>query len=230
MTDAGRDLRSILAGPTLAAGRALLGARIVRDGVDGRRVGRIVEVEAYIGEDDQASHARFGRTGRNAVMYEGPGTAYVYLVYGMHDCLNIVTEPVGRPAALLVRAVEPLEGVELMRRSRAARIAVRMRLRAASSDAIAEARLKRPADARLAAGPGLVCAAFEIDRSLTGADLLDPAADVRLEPRPLDEPSPEIVSGPRVGVGYAAEPWRSEPWRLAIAGHPSVSRPPLRPV
>jgi DNA-3-methyladenine glycosylase len=227
VTDRSRDLRSILAGPTLDAGRALLGARIVRESAAGRRVGRIVEVEAYIGEDDLASHARFGRTGRNRVMYEGPGTAYVYLVYGMHDCLNIVTEPVGRPAALLVRAVEPLEGVELMRRSRAARSAARTRVRASSPGAAACT--NRPADVRLAAGPGLVCAAFDIDRSLTGADLLDPAADVRLEPRPIGEPAPDVVSGPRVGVGYAGEPWRSEPWRLAIAGHPSVSPPPLRP-
>ena len=85
---------------------------------DGRRVGRIVELEAYIGDEDRASHARFGPTARNAVMHGPPGTAYVYLVYGMYDCLNIVTEPVGRPAALLVRAVEPLEGIEAMREAR----------------------------------------------------------------------------------------------------------------
>ena len=90
------DLRAILSEPTLDAGRELLGARIVREEAAGARVARIVEVEAYIGEDDRASHARFGRTARNAVMYGLPGTAYVYLVYGMHDCLNIVTEPAGR--------------------------------------------------------------------------------------------------------------------------------------
>ncbi len=114
--------------PTLEAARALLGARLVRDAVpaadDGpglaRRVGRIVEVEAYIGEDDLASHARFGPTDRNRVMYGPPGTAYVYLVYGMHHCLNVVTEPTGRPAALLVRAVEPLDGVDAMRAAREA--------------------------------------------------------------------------------------------------------------
>ena len=217
------DLRAILAGPTVDAGRALLGARLVREDASGRRVARIVEVEAYVGEEDAASHARFGRTARNSVMYEGPGTAYVYLVYGMHDCLNIVTEPVGRPAALLVRAVEPLEGIELMRRSRETRSRARHRT---SATAAAPDRLS---DIRLASGPGLVCAAFDIDRSLTGADLLDPAAAVRLEPRPSDEPAPTIVAGPRVGVGYAGEPWRSRPWRLAIDGNTSVSRPALHP-
>ncbi|MBA2720837.1 MAG: DNA-3-methyladenine glycosylase, partial [Chloroflexi bacterium] len=116
-----RNPRAVLDQPTLDAARALLGWRLVRDDDTGRRVARIVELEAYIGEDDGASHARFGRTSRNEVMYGPPGRAYVYLVYGMHDCLNIVTEPAGSPAALLVRAVEPLEGTGLMRASREAR-------------------------------------------------------------------------------------------------------------
>jgi DNA-3-methyladenine glycosylase len=216
------DLRQILAGPTLEAGRALLGARLVRGDADGDRIARIVEVEAYIGEEDQASHARFGRTARNAVMFGEPGTAYVYLVYGMHDCLNIVTEQPGRPAALLIRAVEPLEGLERMRLSRTARATGRRRSNRT------DARAPRPIpDVRLGSGPGLVCAILGIDRSLTGTDLLDPASPVRLEPRPPAEPRPRVVAGPRVGIAYAAEPWASNPWRLAIAGHPSVSKPPL---
>ncbi|HLA16464.1 MAG TPA: DNA-3-methyladenine glycosylase, partial [Candidatus Limnocylindrales bacterium] len=108
-----------MARPTLEAAARLLGARLVGEGRAGDvRIGRIVEVEAYIGESDRASHARFGRTERNAVMYGPPGIAYVYLVYGMHDCLNVVTEPAGRPAAVLIRSVEPIEGMADMRRSR----------------------------------------------------------------------------------------------------------------
>ena len=115
--------RALLAGDTLGAARALLGARLVReagDGAAGRRVGRIVEVEAYIGQEDRASHARMGPTARNRVMYGPPGIAYVYLVYGMHHCLNVVTEPAPRPAAVLIRAVEPLEGIGAMRAARQA--------------------------------------------------------------------------------------------------------------
>ncbi|HEY7968870.1 MAG TPA: DNA-3-methyladenine glycosylase [Candidatus Limnocylindrales bacterium] len=219
------DLRAILSGPTLEAGRELLGARIVRDDPHGARVARIVEVEAYIGEDDQASHARFGPTARNAVMYGLPGTAYVYLVYGMHDCLNIVTEPAGRPAALLVRAVEPLHGLEAMRAARARRARDRRR---APVDTAAQPRttaLTAIPDARLGSGPGLVCAILDLDRTLTGADLLDPTSSVRLEPRPAREPAPSVIAGPRVGIAYAAEPWTSLPWRLSIRDHPSVSRP-----
>jgi DNA-3-methyladenine glycosylase len=191
-------------------------------------VGRIVELEAYIGEDDRASHARFGRTSRNAVMFGPPGVAYVYLVYGMYDCLNIVTEPAGRPAALLVRAVEPLEGQAAMRTSRLARWDARRHASTQSARDAEVARLAGLADHRLASGPGLVAAVFDLDRTMTGLDLLDPASPIRLEPRPEDEPAPVVAAGPRVGIGYAGPPWTDVPWRFAIAGHPSVSgsKPP----
>ncbi len=158
--------RDILAGDSLAAARALLGAILVREpdrAGDARRTGRIVEVEAYIGLEDRASHARMGPTPRNRVMFGPAGIAYVYLVYGMHHCLNVVTEAAGRPAALLVRAVEPLAGLDAMRAARG-RAGV--------------------ADHRLAAGPGLVGAVFGIDRSFTGTDLCDPAAPLHLAPAP----------------------------------------------
>jgi DNA-3-methyladenine glycosylase len=174
-----------------------------------RRVGRIVEVEAYIGEADRASHARMGPTPRNRVMFGPPGIAYVYLVYGMHHCLNVVTEPAPTPAALLVRAVQPLEGLDAMRPVR--------------RDRDGRPGPSRP-DARLAAGPGLVGAAFGIDRSCTGLDLCDPASPLRLEARLDDEPAPEVVTGPRIGIAYAGEPWTSVPWRFAVAGSPSLSR------
>jgi len=192
-------------------------------------VGRIVELEAYIGEEDLASHARFGRTARNAVMHGPPGIAYVYLVYGMYDCLNIVTEPDGQPAALLVRAVEPLEGIGAMR---SARLASWRRRRkqppAAEAEAEEAARLDAlPAD-RLASGPGLVAAAFGIDRMMTGLDLLDPSSPLRIEAAPPTEPRPSIETTPRIGIGFAGAPWTDVPWRFIVAGHPSVSGPPSR--
>jgi DNA-3-methyladenine glycosylase len=135
----------------------------------------------------------------------------------MYDCLNVVTEPVGRPAAVLVRAVEPLEGAEAMRAARLARGRAVERIHSLPAH-------------RLASGPGLVAAAFGLDRSDTGRDLCDPASPVRLEAAPPAEPAPTVVTTARIGVDYAAEPWRSVPWRFAIAGHPSVSgRPRPRP-
>jgi DNA-3-methyladenine glycosylase len=202
--------RELLAAPTLDAAQALLGARLVRDSDAGlgRRVGRIVEVEAYIGEGDRASHARMGPTPRNRVMFGPPGIAYVYLVYGMYHCLNVVTEPAPRPAALLIRAVEPLEGIEAMRAARAGS-------RGAGTRPVA--------DPRLAAGPGLVGAAFGLDRSFTGIDLCDPGSRLRLEPAPAGEPAPVVATTPRIGIGYAGEPWTSLPWRFVVAGSPSLS-------
>jgi len=217
--------RDDLALPSLEAARRLLGARLVRDDRSGRRVGRIVELEAYIGTDDRASHARFGRTARNAVMFGRPGIAYVYLVYGMHHCLNVVSEPEGRAAALLVRRVVPLEGAHLMREARVAR------LRAARRDDDTDRarrdarRIAALATSELTDGPGLVTAAFGLDRSWTGVDLCDPASSLRLEPAPSDEPPPPFAAGPRVGIAYAGEPWTSRPWRLTVTDEPFAPRP-----
>lgn len=178
-----------------------------------------MEVEAYIGEDDRASHARFGRTARNAVMFGPPGLAYVYLVYGMYDCLNVVTEPEGRPAAVLVRAVEPVDGIDLMRSARLAWLRSRGR---------GPGGVEKVPGHRLAGGPGLVCAAFSIDRTQTGTDLCDPAAGLHLEQAPVGSvggpPRDTVVAGPRIGVAYAGEEWAARPWRFRVAGNPSVSR------
>ena len=163
----------------------------------------------------------------------GPaGVAYVYLVYGMYDCLNVVTGAEGAPGAVLIRAVEPLAGIEQMRR---ARLAVEGRRRVARTPeglAVAEARIAATRVERLASGPGLVAAAFGIDTRWTGRDLCDPASTLRLE-RDVDDPTDrvddEVVAvTPRIGIGYAGPGWASRPWRFAIAGHPSVSGPRAR--
>lgn len=193
-------------------------------------MGRIVEVEAYIGPNDRASHARFGRTSRTELMFGEPGRAYLYLVYGMHVCLNVVTEPVDQPAAVLIRAVELIEGVELARAARLERMLANHRRRPDPvQQAAIEARLARTATHRLAAGPGLVGAAFGLRVDAGGTDLCDPASSLRLERRPAGEPAPTIGSGPRIGIGHAGEPWLDRPWRLFDTSSPAVSGHPLPP-
>jgi DNA-3-methyladenine glycosylase len=207
----------------VGAARALLGARLVRDGDGARRSGRIVEVEAYDGPRDRASHARFGRTARNAVMFGPPGLAYVYLVYGMYDCLNVVAGPDGTPSAILVRAVAPLEGFGAMRAARIELAGARRR----SPDAAARtaARIAREPDVRLASGPGRLAAAFSIDRRLDGLDLCDPRSVLRLEAPPAAEPAPVVRASARVGIAYAGEPWVGRAWRFSIVDDRSVSGP-----
>ncbi len=224
MHAAERRARGLLARPTLEAAHWLLGATLVREDVGGRRAGRIVEVEAYVGIEDRASHARFGETARNRVMFGPPGRAYVYLVYGMHDCLNVVTEPEGRPAALLVRAVEPVDGLAAMRTARVEH-AARRRAVAGHPEVVADVRRRLDAlpDARLASGPGLVAAAFSIGRGDSGADLLDPRAALRLELPAKRLLAERLATSARIGVGYAPEPWRSVRWRFYDAMSPSVS-------
>jgi DNA-3-methyladenine glycosylase len=202
----------------------LLGARLVREDASGRRVGRIVEVEAYIGEDDRASHARFGRTARNAVMFGEPGRAYLYLVYGMHVCLNVVTEPPGRAAAVLIRAVELVEGVELARAARLERaLRAHRRVPGGTERAALEARLVRLPAERLASGPGLVGAAVGRTPARTGTDLCDPASALRLEGASPGEPASAVRVTPRIGVAYAGEPWSSQPWRYLVDGSAAAS-------
>ena len=176
--------------PAAALAPDLLGARLVHESPDGPVGGRIVEVEAYEGPEDLAAHSARGRTARNAVMFGPPGHLYVYLIYGLHHCLNVVAGPGDKPEAVLIRALEIDEGIALARRRRGA----------------------RPPDHRLGAGPGNVGQALGVDRTLNGADLL--AGPVRLEPR--EEPMPPILRGPRIGVDYAGE-WAERPLRFWIA-------------
>lgn len=184
----------------LLVARELLGKRLVVTADTGARVsGRIVETEAYVGPEDRASHA-FGnrRTPRTETMFAVGGTAYVYFVYGMHHQFNVVTNVEGVPHAVLVRALEPDEGVELMRARRA----------------VAD-------DRNLTSGPGKLCAALGIDKSYDKADLL--GGRVWVEDAGLGFGPSEIAAGPRVGIDYAAD-YVSKPWRFWVKGNPFVSR------
>ncbi len=187
----------------VSAARALLGTLIVRDDNDCRRVGRIVETEAYAGPDDKASHARAGRTSRTAAMFGQPGRAYVYLVYGMHHCLNIVCAAEGEASAVLIRAFEPVEGLELMRQRRGPTAGT---------------------GERMAAGPARACQALDVDRSFSGDDLLAPGR-LWLAAAPAPVADDEITVGPRIGVEYAGPEWAARPWRFGVAGSPALSRP-----
>ncbi len=183
--------------PATELAARLLGARLVHESTEGRVGGQIVEVEAYRGPEDLAAHSARGRTARNEVMFGPPGRLYVYLIYGLHHCLNVVAGPGDKPEAVLIRALAIDEGHALARRRR--------------GDLAPER--------RLASGPGNVGQALGVDRGLNGIDLLD--GPVRLEP--WTGPRPVIRKGPRVGVDYAGA-WAARPLRFWIADDPHVSR------
>src|SRR5512135_2758607 len=153
-----RLTRSFFARPTRQLAQALLGCRLVRRWEGQRLSGMIVEAEAYIGETDLACHARFGRTPRNTVMYGLPGFAYVYFTYGMHWMLNVVSEREDFPAAVLIRALEPREGIDLMQAARG----------------------PRPIG-DLTNGPAKLCQALRIDRGMNGVDLTDARGELWIE-------------------------------------------------
>jgi len=184
----------------LTVARQLLGQRLVVPAQDGTRVsGIIVETEAYRGPQDRASHAFGGRrTHRTETMYQIGGTAYVYFVYGMYHQFNVVTNVTEIPHAVLVRALEPVEGIELMRR-------------------------RRPGHSghTLTNGPGKLCMALGIDRGFDRADLLGDR--VWIEEGETRIASAAIASGPRIGVDYA-EDWAEKPWRFWIRDNSFVSR------
>jgi len=183
----------------LEVARDLLGKKLVVPGKNGSRVaGIIVETEAYRGPEDRASHAYNGRrTNRTETMYGIGGTAYVYFVYGMYNQFNVVTNVAGTPHAILVRAVEPSEGLEIMRRRRQGR-----------------------SEYELTSGPGRLCLAMGIDRTLDKADLL--GERVWIEDAASISPR-QIARGPRIGIDYA-EAWVGKPWRFWIRDNPFVSK------
>lgn len=200
--------RAFYARDAVRVARSLLGKILVRVAPEGVVAGRIVEVEAYRGPADRAAHSAGGRrTARNEVMWGPPGYAYVYFVYGMHWCANVVCAAAGRPEAVLFRAVEPLEGPEVMRARRAAGRGI----------------VRSAKDALLASGPANLCRAFGIDGSLGGADLADPRSPLRIVDGAAVRGAARVAS-PRVGVAYAGAD-AALPWRFSVAGSPSVSAP-----
>jgi DNA-3-methyladenine glycosylase len=197
--------RSFYDRDTLAVARELLGCRLVHDTPRGRAVGRIVEVEAYHGEEDPACHAAAGLTARTAPLYGRPGFGYVYLIYGMYHCFNVVTRGRGHPSAVLVRALEPIEGLELMRERRASRRGV-----------------ERPIpDRELASGPGKLCDALGVSLAQNRADLV--RSPLRVEPGHAVE---AVVWTPRVGLTVGTDRF----WRCFVKGSPHVSKSHLNVV
>jgi DNA-3-methyladenine glycosylase len=184
--------RDFFARPTLQVARDLLGTRLVRLENGQRLAGYITEAEAYIGEADLACHARAGLTPRTQVMYNEAGHAYIYFTYGMHWLLNFVAEPAGSPAAVLIRAIYPVEGVEQM-----------------------AARRKGQPPERWTDGPGKLTQALGIDGQLNGMDICDPQAELFVE-QGIAVPSSSVTTGPRVGLYSVPEPWKSIPWRFLV--------------
>lgn len=192
---------SFYAQSALTVARSLLGARLVRVLPDGTRLsGRIVETEAYTGLDDLASHGHSRRTPRNLPMYGPPGRAYVYFTYGNHWLLNAVAEPVDHPSAVLIRAVEPLEGL----------------------DEMAARRLGRPPQ-EWTDGPGKLTKAMGISGADNQLDLTTTADRLWIEPD-TTIPDGAVRTGPRIGINSTPEPWLSLPWRFWVAGNRYVSR------
>ncbi|HTT62834.1 MAG TPA: DNA-3-methyladenine glycosylase [Bryobacteraceae bacterium] len=185
--------RSFYARTAVEVARGLLGKILVHHETSGK----IVETEAYLGSDDLAAHSARGITNRTRVIFGPPGHAYVYFIYGMYECLNLVAEPAGKPGCVLIRALEPVEGIETMRRRRPAAHSFH----------------------QLTSGPGRLTLALGITRAQNGVDVTRGCLTVRTPQQ--DEPF-EIDVTPRIGIRQCAD-W---PLRFAVRGNPFVSRPP----
>jgi len=196
-----RLTREFYARPTMEVARDLLGRTLVRVYRGRRLSGRIVETEAYLGADDPASHAYRGPSPRNRVMFGPPGFAYVYFIYGMHHCLNIVTEADGVAGAVLIRSIEPLEGIELMQ----------------------ELRGGRPL-AELTNGPAKLAQALALDLSWNGTDLCSSPELFLEEGEPV--PDDAVMTATRIGLSRGAT--KDAPWRFVVKGNPFVSHPPWK--
>lgn len=181
---------------TLEVARDMLGCWLVREHNGARIAARIVETEAYCGAEDSACHAHKRRSPRTEAMFGPPGHAYVYLVYGMHWLLNVVTEPDGSPCAVLIRAVEPVLNEAAMRT------------------------IRQASGKQLSNGPGKLTRALTIDKALYGHDMTQ-SEELWISAASHDA---AIASGPRVGIDYAQPEHRDAPWRLWLEGNPWVSK------
>ncbi|HEU5139292.1 MAG TPA: DNA-3-methyladenine glycosylase [Bacillales bacterium] len=191
--------------PTLELSKQLLGAELVHETKEGVLSGKIVEVEAYLGPEDRAAHSFGGRrTKRTEVMFGNPGHAYLYMIYGIHICLNIVSGPVGKPEAILLRAVEPIRGMERMSGNRGFGHLEKLSYR------------KRK---QLTSGPGKLVKALDIPMDLYGHDMTEPPLYIRPAGTPI--PAEEIAEGPRIGIENTGEA-REYPYRFWIHGNPYV--------
>jgi len=189
---------------TVSVAKALLGAYLVHDSPEGRTVGRIVESEAYLFDGDPACHAHRGKTKRNAAMFGPPGHAYIYFVYGMYYCFNVVTAPEGVGEAVLIRALEPVAGLPLMQQRRG------------TPDAKA-----------LCSGPGKLVQAMGMTQELNGCPLYRGTLTVRSSdsfPRERASAPEEVVATTRIGITKAA----ALPLRFCLKGNPFVSRAPQK--
>lgn len=186
--------------------KALLGQRLVRvleDREHTRLAGTIVEVEAYLGEKDRAAHTFGGRrTPRNESMWQDGGRTYVYFTYGMHHCVNVVASVEGDPVAVLIRALEPIESLDLMYQHRK----------------------KAKRDTDLCSGPAKLCQAMAIDRTLDGCDLINSPVLFIEQTRKTTIPASRITTGPRIGVSYAQD-WADKPLRFYLTDNLHVSKP-----
>ncbi|MDD3498282.1 MAG: DNA-3-methyladenine glycosylase [Candidatus Moranbacteria bacterium] len=185
---------------TEAVARELLGKVLVRKIGKDKISGKIVETEAYIGSHDLACHASRGKTERTSAMFKKAGIWYVYMIYGFYHCLNIVTEEKDHPSAVLIRALEPLEGIGKMKKNR-------------KTDEILN----------LASGPGKLCQALEIDRGMNCTSAISKGAKLYIEDRKIEIPKSKIKKTKRIGVDYAGK-WKDRHLRFYIKNNPFVSK------
>lgn len=185
---------------TILVAQELLGKALIYKQNDQTLSGIIVETEAYIGPKDLASHASRGKTPRNEVMFDSAGFWYIYLIYGFYNCLNIITEEKGYPAAVLIRAIEPISGIDLM-----------------------EIRRHNKKLENLTNGPGKLCQAFSIDKKLNHTSAVNKKSPLFIGDMGLKIPKTKIIKTTRIGVDYAKE-WKDKPLRFYIKDSPFISK------